>query len=241
MEHEAYQKISEIENGLWWYRGRRAALSILLEKHAKKASRILDIGCGTGLNMKFAGPYGKVYGLDTADEAIELCRARNLARLVKGDAVALPFAASTFDLIMALDVVEHVDDDLGTLKGFRRVLSPGGQLVVCVPALPILFGEHDLKVHHKRRYMKGQLSGLIQSAGFELIGCFYLNFFILPAIFAARAVLSLMPNRPHAEMKIPPAPFNRFFTALSRVEATIAVDNRLPVGLTLIGLGRKQT
>lgn len=239
MESVAYDNIFTIEENLWWYRGRRAVCLALLEANLTGPQKILDVGCGTGYNMRLLERFGEVHGVDFASEALDYCRGRGLTRVHQADATRLPFEDASFDLVTAFDVIEHIADDRAALTEFRRVLKPGGQLLIYTPALPWLYGEHDRIVHHQRRYRKAELQEKIVASGFGLTHCSYVNLFILPIVLAARALLALLPRRPHAEMSIPPAPFNRLFSWLCGLEVPRVIHSGLPYGMTLVALARK--
>jgi SAM-dependent methyltransferase len=100
----------------------------------------------------------------------------------------LPLAAGSADCVVALDFIEHVDDDLALLREFRRVLRPGGAVVASVPAYPSLWSPHDEFLHHKRRYRTGELEARLVEAGFELEERHGFNFVLLPVVAAVRAV-----------------------------------------------------
>lgn len=240
MEKVAYDNMYSIEERMWWYRGRRAVCHGLLEKHLKeKDLEILDVGCGTGYNMHWLARFGAVQGVDFSEDSIALCHKRGLTTVQQAGANDLPFADEHFDLVTAFDVVEHLDDDTGALREFHRVLKPHGHCLIYTPALPWLYSEHDRIVHHRRRYMKRGLRQTIQDAGLQELHLSYVNLLVLPIVLAARAALALMPHRPHAEMSVPPEPFNAVLTALCRAEVPLVLGPGLPLGMTLVAMVRK--
>src|SRR5262245_48436956 len=115
-----------IEETHWWYRGRRALVRDALDRWApaRRPLALLDVACATGMSFRFLADYGGIRGLDISDETIRLCAARGIDRIVKGDAVQLPFADGSFDVVLALDAFEHFDDDVGAMREARRVLKP---------------------------------------------------------------------------------------------------------------------
>ena len=126
MQQHTYAIMDEVEGSHWWFVGRRAILESFLEPIAVKlrtpnsALRILDVGCGTGANLEMLAQFGEAEGVDVSDDALEFCRLKGL-KAQKGLAETLPFADETFELTTALDVVEHLDDDMAGLKEMHRV------------------------------------------------------------------------------------------------------------------------
>lgn len=241
MELEAYANIFQIEERLWWYRGRRDVCFPLLEKHLgdRKDLEVLDVGCGTGYNLTLLEKYGRARGVDMSEEALRFCRERGVTDVTLHEAEVLPFPDQTFDLLTAFDVIEHIEDDRQALSEFRRLLKPEGWMLIYTPALPWLYNDHDRKVHHKRRYVRDELKEKIEAADFEIVHLSYVNLLILPAVLAARVMLYLKP-REHAEMEIPPEPFNAIFSALCRLESFLVNSSGLPYGMTLVALARKK-
>src|SRR5258706_15530884 len=142
MQQHTYAIMDEVEGSHWWFVGRRAILESFLrsiESHLQAANvdggpaeaatqnaiRILDVGCGTGANLEMLAQYGEAEGVDVSDDALEFCRLKGL-KAQKGLAETLPYADETFDLTTALDVVEHLDDDIAGLKEMYRVTKSGG-------------------------------------------------------------------------------------------------------------------
>ena len=243
MDSDVYDRMYAIEEDLWWYRGRRSVCMALLERHlaGRVDARILDVGCGTGFNMKELARFGQVSGVDFADEALAYCRGRGLAEVRQGDAARLPYEDGAFDLVTAFDLIEHLDGDVVALQEFHRVTRPGGALLVYVPALPFLFSYHDRVAQHRRRYWKRQLTQRLQTAGYEVRACSHVNFFILPAITAINLALRLFPTRTHFEMKVPIAPVNRLLTRLSALEVPLILGRGLPLGSSLVALAVRPT
>src|SRR5260370_39392094 len=128
--------------------------------------RILDVGCGTGTMLTHLASCGKAAGVDIDEEAIGFCRERGLQDVRLGEAANLPFADGSFDLVTALDVVEHLDDDVGALVEMKRVLRPDGHILVTVPAHRFLWGDQDEVNMHKRRYTAPELRRRLAESGF---------------------------------------------------------------------------
>src|SRR5215211_1569313 len=139
MQQHTYAIMDEVEGSHWWFVGRRLILESFLKQIGEKlrnthsALRILDVGCGTGANIQMLSQYGEAEGVDVSDDALEFCRKKGL-KAQKGLAETLPYADETFELTTALDVVEHLDDDIAGLKEMFRVTKSGGYSLIFVPA-----------------------------------------------------------------------------------------------------------
>ena len=146
MDEAFYRSYFEIEGRHWWFLGRRRLFLRLIEDRfgARRPIDMLDFGCGTGAFLEHLERFGAVSAVDSDASAVAFChtRGRTEVQLVPADA-PLPFPDASFDLATALDVVEHIDDDVAALAELRRVLRPDGVLLVAVPAFMFLWGKQD--------------------------------------------------------------------------------------------------
>src|SRR4029077_5057736 len=135
MQQHTYAIMDEVEGSHWWFVGRRKILECFLESIVSRLPppdsglRILDVGCGTGANIEMLAQYGEAEGVDVSDDALEFCRQKGL-RAQKGLAETLPYEDEWFDLTTALDVIEHLDDDLAGLRDMFRVTKSGGYSLI---------------------------------------------------------------------------------------------------------------
>ena len=193
MQQHAYQVMYEIEDAHWWYRGRRRIIAGLLEEICREFNdarpRILDVGCGTGANLQLLEKFGDVEGIDVSEEALAFCRERGHTNVRHGAAEQLPFDDGSFDIVTALDVVEHLDDDLASLKEMRRVVKPGGRVVLFVPAFMFLWGIQDEVSNHRRRYKLSELTRVVREAGFSIERATYANIIFFAPILLVRTVM----------------------------------------------------
>ena len=173
MEQHTYGIMNDVEGNHWWFVGRRAILEEFLRqitqnpKSKIKNPKFLDVGCGTGANLEMLANFGTAEGVDVSDDALEFCKAKGL-KAHKGLAESLPFADESFDVVTALDVVEHLDDDVAGLKEMHRVLKTGGKTLIFVPAFMWLWGVQDDISNHRIRYTKKQITDRLNLAGFEI-------------------------------------------------------------------------
>ncbi len=245
MKQEMYEHIQSVERTHWWYVARRKIVFdwLLDLLGRKKAPRTLDIGCGTGYNLerlRDAG-YEHVVGIDLAADALRLCRSRGLEALVCGDGATPPFQSGTFDLVLALDLLEHLDDDVQALQEFARLLREGGHLIVFVPALPLLWGWQDMVSYHRRRYTAGELRTKMSAAGLKIVKLTYANMFLFLPILIGRLLLRLRGYRVHgvSENDLHPAWSNGLLQAIFAAERPLLRRANLPFGVSLLVIAEK--
>lgn len=189
MDPSQYAEHQEIESTHWWFRGRREILRAALERLELQPRTVLDVGCGVGANLQLLRelyPGSLVSGLDVERSALRFCNAAGHAPLCQADAAGLPFASGSFDLVAALDTLEHMADDAATLLELHRVCAPGGTLLLTVPAFPALWGSVDDLGHHFRRYRRPELVSRVEAAGFTPRWTRFFNFLLFPPIAAVR-------------------------------------------------------
>ena len=239
MEEHVYQQLYDLEDAHWWFRGRRAVLWAMLRRagvpERAGGARILDAGCGTGRNLAEFGRLGTAQGVDPSPQAIEFCRRRGLAEVEAGGLEALPFADGAFDLILATDVLEHVERDDVAASELRRVAAPGALLVVTVPAYRWLWSQHDDSHHHLRRYTAGSLRRRLAAAGWRPVLITYFNSLLLPPIALVRTLARRRaPRDGRTDYQLTGAALNRMLELPLRAEASlIARGARFPAGVSI--------
>ena len=239
MEQQAYREQFETEDAHWWFEGRRAVIWALLDRAGLTASagglRILDAGCGTGRNLIEFGPLGDARGIDSSPEAIDFCRRRGVVGATEGRLEHLPFQDGAFDLILATDVLEHLEDDRSVMRELRRVAASGARLLATVPAYRWLWSQHDEAHHHFRRYTLRDLRERLRAQGWEAAEWSYFNTALLPPIAAVRTLGRRRPptdGRP--DLKLTPPALNRLLLAPMTAEAAmIRRGARLPAGVSI--------
>lgn len=240
MEPFTYREQFELEDEHWWFKGRREVIwSLLRRTEPQRRLRILDAGCGTGRNLIEFAPLGEVTGVDTSSEALQFCRRRGLESVQEGRVEALPFDAQSFDLVLATDVLEHVEDDLAALRELHRVVVAGGHLLATVPAYRWLWSQHDVDYHHFRRYTARQFAHRVREAGWSPIAWSYFNSILLPPIAAVRAVTRLVgsedaESESRQHLHFTPRALNRALETPMRLEARMIERGwRLPAGVSI--------
>jgi len=234
----------DLEDTYWWFVARRELVRDFLIRHRPAASNlsILDVGCGTGATLKTIDDLGAATGIDRSPEALRYCRVRHLRRLALATAEALPVASDSVDVVLALDLLEHIPDDGAAAREFVRVLRSGGLLLVTVPACPELWSEHDQALDHIRRYRAARLRRILSQAGFRIDRLSHLITALLIPIAALRLIQRMLPTRksvPQTAFIIPPKPINWLLTALLRLERRWLTRFNLPVGVSLAAVARK--
>jgi SAM-dependent methyltransferase len=238
MERAAYQQMAELDQRHWWYRARREILADLIRRVVDPPadSNILEVGCGTGHNFEMLGKFGHV-------EAIELDEdSRSLAEQRLGRAIStspLPELAGVsdrhYDLIAALDVIEHIDEDAAAIAAIAGKLKPGGKFIMTVPAHPWMWSAHDTVNHHKRRYSKRALRQLIEGSPLRLDRIGYFNSLLFPAAIAER-LASKLRGKNSGDLALPSAPLNAALERVFAAERHLLGRVPLPPGLSLFAV-----
>lgn len=258
------EDLASQEENHWWFRARRRILQAVLAGAGRpqEARQVVDLGCGAALDLAQLAPAeaGRI-GIDRAASALEAARRRLEAEhadagsgterngflLARADATTLPLRDACADLVFALDVLEHLDDDALALREARRILVPGGLLLVTVPAWPFLWSEHDEALEHRRRYRRADLLNLLRGAGFEIERESYFNFLLFGPAALYRLVRRCIVGTGRRRSAPPSSDTRRLGNfggwLLERsmgAERFWVSRRRLPFGLSLLALARRR-
>ncbi len=239
MEREYELQTHRAEDRHWWYRGRRRVIDGILDGLHLAPGRVLDAGCGSGRNMVELSRYGEVTGVELSATSVALARARNAGEVVEGSVMSMPFPDDHFTLATSLDVIEHLQDDVDALRELRRVVAPGGYLLVTVPSYQWLWSGHDVLNHHHRRYSNSTLLGACAAAGWRCELVTHFNSLLLPVAIMLRALDRVTPKATESSLDlwVPPAPLNWALELPLDLEASaIARGRSIPAGLSLLAL-----
>lgn len=233
-------RLSQLERWHFWFVARRKLLDRLLSTACPSGfARALDVGCGTGANVAVIRSHARrVACIDFRPEGLVQAaeQTRRDAHFVRGVATRLPFVSGGFDLVTVLDVLEHVDDE-AALAEIRRVLRPGGALVISVPAMPWLWSYRDRDAGHRRRYQRHRLLGLIRESQFDVHWVNYFQCLLFPLVLA-RAVGRNTPGV--RDLEETPAPLlNAVLGWISRAEVHLSRFVSWPFGSSLVAVCRK--
>ena len=246
MQPHTYPIMRRHEDSHWWYIGRRLILESFLRRIIRNPKseirnpKILDVGCGTGANLEMLAKFGETIGVDVSVDALDYCHQRGFDNVRQGLAEHLPFADREFDLTTALDVIEHLDDDLAGLREMKRVLKPGGQALIFVPAFQFLWGVQDDISHHRRRYTKRQIVTQVERAGFTVTRVTYANITFFPAILAGRALMKITRFRPASENNLTLSALNPIFGQIFGAERFWLKNFNFPFGVSIVVIARKK-
>jgi SAM-dependent methyltransferase len=242
MKEHTYPIMFRVEQSHWWYTGRRKILADFVEQICRRVTdrrpRILDVGCGTGANLLMLSEYGDAEGVDVSEDALAFCRERGLDKVKLGAAEELPYEDGTFDLVTAFDVVEHIDDDLAGLREMRRVLRPGGRVLLFVPTFMFLWGLQDDVSNHRRRYRLPELQRVLEQAGFEIERTTYANITFFLPILAMRQLMRLTGVKADSENNINVSALNGVLGSVFGAESWILKRMNLPFGVSGLCVAR---
>jgi SAM-dependent methyltransferase len=242
MELEYELQTHRVEDRHWWYQGRRGVLERAIARLGLPGqARILDAGCGSGRNMVEFARHGIVTGIELSHTSVELARERGVGEVHEGSVMDTPFDDASFELTVTLDVIEHLEDDVGALRELRRVTTPGGALLVTVPAYQWLWSGHDVVNHHHRRYNRRTLLAAAENAGWRLERFTNFSSLTLPAAILLRVLERFMPSttKSSLDLWVPPAPLNWALRQPLNIEAAvIGRGGSIPAGLSLLAVFR---
>lgn len=242
MDQEIYTQMRVVEDAHWWFNGRKRIVAQMIESlHLPKGARLLDAGCGTGGNLQLLARYGSVKGLEYDENAIRLARTRGVGEIMQAAFPdKIPLVGETFNLVVLLDVLEHIEDDVATLRALGGLLDPEGKLLLTVPAFPFLWCKHDDLHHHKRRYTARTLTQAIEAAGLKVQYLSYFNMWLFPLVAAVRVVQKWFPPKDcDGELTVPPRFANAFLEWLFGSERFLLGRVKLPFGVSLLAVVQK--
>ena len=237
----SYEVESRVESFHWWFAVRRGLLkSILSSIQVPANSLTLDIGCGAGSNLKVLSSVGiNAVGLDRSIYVLSLISKKLDVPLLNGDLNKLPVRSNTIGLIIAMDILEHLDDDANGISEFYRALSNGGMLIVTVPAFKFLWGIQDEVTGHKRRYLREEITNKLRKVGFEILKASYFNCFLFIPILIGRRIIRLLGLKVESENKINSPLINFVLKTIFSLEPYLLKHFSFPFGVSIYCLAKK--
>ncbi|MBA7696770.1 Ubiquinone biosynthesis O-methyltransferase [subsurface metagenome] len=246
MDISMYEDFYSLEEKHWWFLGRRKIVFSMLNKYLLNGSqlRTLDVGCGTGATLRELEKYGHATGIDISEQAIKFCKLRGCQDVHKIDQRGLFFEDYAFDVVVALDVIEHISDDCAALSEYYRVTKEDGILLLTVPAYNFLWGAHDEINHHKRRYIGNELKKKVEKAGFAVRKLTYFNTFLFPFVLLARMSqrVTKMVNgsyKPRSDLKLHHSGINSVLKTIFVLEEPLLRKYDFPYGVSLLCVAKK--
>ena len=247
MEKSEYEIMYNLESSYWWFLGKQFLVEDQLRRlgvDPPNRCRILDIGSGTGLNVKTLEKFGNVCGLERSSEAIRFLRRRGVRNVICSDANStLPFRDGVFSAVTCLDVLEHLEQDEFLLTEMHRVCRPGGYIFITVPAFRIFWSPHDIALHHKRRYSKEAMLLRIKNIGCRVVKATYYNMILSIPIWLIRKLKSAASINDHSQSDffLPlPGFLNKSLGLLFKLEITILRYFNYPFGVSLLVILQKE-
>ncbi len=244
MRDDEYRRVFESEDSFWWYVGIHSLIENSLRKYVGKSKPVmLDAGCGTGGNLVMLGKYGQAVGIDLSPNALDFCRtSRGIANLSRGTLERLPFRSDTFDAAISIDVIYHrwITHDEEALSELRRVLKPGGILILQSAAFEWLRGQHDEVVFTRKRYTRSEVRSILKKAGFRVETATYRNTLLFPVVFLVR-LLQRKGEETASDVKMPSPFVNSVLKFVMRIEYFFLKFVRFPIGSSIYAIAIKES
>jgi SAM-dependent methyltransferase len=257
MEESVFDLYESLGEEFWYATCRQDLIKKILESHVaalgkqknkKKSGKrpwtILDAGCGSGMNYKALEKFGKVISLDVNERAIRICKSRGFKNVFKGDAQSMKMLKSnSFDLVCAMELIEHLPKDHSFINEAHRILRKGGFLLITTPTFKFLWSEDDELGHHERRYSRKQLKALVKNK-FNIHMLNYRYFFLFPfsvCVFLMLRLKNSLGGKKANSLSATPKMLNSFLNSVMSVENSLISRNvHLPFGVGLVMLCEKR-
>jgi len=238
MDPQVYPRMAANEDAHWWFVARRRILTDVIAQRVApaKGCRILEAGCGTGGNLAMLRAFGDLSAFELDDGARRLATEKSGVEVRDGRLPdRIPFDSESFDLVATLDVLEHVDDDVGSLAALGEMLRRGGRVLLTVPAYSFLWSRHDDLHHHRRRYNRRRLVEVIRAAGLEPVYVSYFNTLLFPLVAGVR-LLGRLRGGGGNDDALPSASLNRLLASVFGFERHVVPRQTLPFGVSLLAI-----
>jgi SAM-dependent methyltransferase len=247
VEPQLYDEMFALEDRHWWFCARRQIVLGLLRRYVARRNgcrpRLADLGCGCGANLQaFCAEYD-AWGADATTAAAAYARHRVGQRICLAELPgSVPFASGSFDAVVMTDVLEHIEDDRASAVAAVDLLAPEGVFIATVPAGQWLYAHRDAVHHHKRRYDRRRLAGLMQGlpVQIELLSCCNALLFAPAALLRLASRWSRSCNWRGTDLRVPPGPVNRVLQGVYAAESYLLGRMALPFGLSLVLVARRR-
>lgn len=245
MDRSFYEQMFRSEETYWWSTSRRELVHYFLNVHfpsyAKDTVTLVDIGCSTGVLVHELEKIEDTItiGIDSSLYPLSFAQKRGLVRLINCDLANLCLRNSSCDVILLLDVIEHMEDDLRALKQLYRVLKEKGLVIMTAPAFECLWSHRDVFYGHRKRYRVDDLREMGLRAGFCILKSSYIHMFYFPLVWVVVRIKALFRMKVNIEEYSAPAWISRVFILILRFEKLLLRYINLPFGVSTITVLRK--
>lgn len=244
MEKKVYEELKRIQNTHWWFVAKREIVLDIFKNYVNgRDNKILDVGCGMGLMLQHLKKHGEVFGMDFSKEAVQYCQNTFGKDNIKYGKLPdnVPFDNGFFDAVVALDVLEHIEDDLSSISKLYDILKDNGICLCTVPALDCLWSYNDIAVHHKRRYSKKELISKFEHCGFKINMCSYYNFYLFIPIFLIRKFKNILKiQKDDMSDNVKDNVVNRILYKIFSSERRHLKKGGYPIGVSIILVAAKE-
>ncbi len=235
------------EDSHFWFRGFRRFVEPMVAAAAggQPSPRILDCGCGTGVNLGWLQRVGQAYGFDLTWHGLVLAHRHGRSRVARASIADIPFPTASFDIATSFDVFQCLPDEVeqAALAEMRRVLKRGGHLILSVAALDVLKGRHAVLSEEVRRYSRARLRKVVVESGFRIERLTFANASLVPIMLPVRMFQRWTSRGPVAagefDITVPWSPVNALLTGALRVEAAALKRMNMPIGSSLLCHARR--
>jgi SAM-dependent methyltransferase len=234
MREQAYRLQEHLDDSYWWFQARREIVCDVVGRFVAPGRDVVDYGCGTGAIAARLRERGyRVVGAEVSEEMLEACRRRGVPT-IDLNKESIPRASA--DCVLACDVLEHAEDDVGLLRRLREAVRPGGLLIGTVPAYEFLWSGEDYVSGHYRRYTRATLRRSLKSGDYEILWSSYFNTLLFPLAFSVILGKRLFRPRDMYDSNVVPVSKwqNAFLRSVFVKERGLLRWLRLPFGLSII-------
>ena len=246
MNKDYYKEYYHYERENWWFRVRYQIIDHFLGKYleGKQNLKILNIGVATGHSTEILMKYGDVKSIEYDSDCCKFTREMLNIEIIEGSITALPFSDQAFDVVCALDVLEHIEDEKLAVSEITRVCKKNGNVFITVPTFMSLWSRHDEVNFHFRRYRKKQILTLFSK--YKNLHSTYFNTFLFPPILLFRSITRLFPNFRKADtgsdfsVLSKKSFLNKIFYWIFKLEYQTLKIIKYPFGVSYLYVGRKQ-
>ncbi len=245
MNDEVYEEMYRVESRHWWFGAKHKIVRNLLHRYlpmsAGRKPRVVDLGCGCGYLLSLIKDEYDAVGMDSFQQAIDFSGKRGVRVEFGSLPEPVPFENESFDCLMLLDVLEHLQDDHACFARAIKLLKPGGIAICTVPAYPWLWTKRDEYHQHFRRYTRSAFKTLMSIDGVKPEFVSHMNAVLFPAAVGERVLRKFVPLKEgHGDLKVPAAPINWAMRESYAAERLLMGRVPIPLGLSLVSVTRRE-